>query len=138
MFLNGYMLVELLDFIRNNQMQEPKLLDTDICIVNHAIPFEYNGGALPPGLYAYLTKYPDEGLFGPLGECLDNTRSVQLNSSRLLSFEQLEEITGVLQAIAGGQSQDPAHDASVLLELLHGLQPTATSANSSNFDLEVN
>ncbi len=138
MFLNGHMLVELLDFIRNNQMQEPKLLDTDICIVKHESPFEYNDKLMPPGLYAYLSKYPDEGLIGPLGEGLDNPRPVQLNSTCLVSFEQMDAMSRILTTIADGQSHDPARDASILLGMLQEHYPASSDHPMNDLDLETN
>lgn len=67
--LNGYALLELLDFINPDREQSPEQLETEVCVFQMDKTFASSEGDIrPPGVYAYLTDYPDEGILGPLGE----------------------------------------------------------------------
>lgn len=66
--LSGKDLIELLDFISPDREQDPEQLETEVCVIQIDETFASGEGDIrPPGVYAYLTEYPDEGLYGPLG-----------------------------------------------------------------------
>ncbi|MGU5889752.1 hypothetical protein [Aeromonas hydrophila] len=66
--LSGKDLIELLDFISPDRESDPDQLGCEVTILHKAEPFvSTDGEAHPAGLYAYLTEYPDEGIYGPIG-----------------------------------------------------------------------
>lgn len=66
--LSGKDLIELLDFINPDREQSPEQLETEVCVFQMDKTFASSEGDIrPPGVYAYLTEYPEEGLYGPLG-----------------------------------------------------------------------
>lgn len=66
--LSGKDLVELLDFISPDRENDPEQLETEVSIIKMDKTFADGvGDVREPGVYAYLTEYPDEGLYGPLG-----------------------------------------------------------------------
>ena len=66
--LSGKDLVELLDFISPDREQEPEQLESEITIFQKLEAFKSTDGEdHPAGLYAYLTEYPEDGLYGPIG-----------------------------------------------------------------------
>jgi len=65
---SGKDLVELLDFISPDRESAPEQLETEVSVIKMDKTFASGEGDIrPPGVYAYLTEYPDEGLYGPLG-----------------------------------------------------------------------
>lgn len=68
MTLNGKALCELLAFVCPDHERDPGQLETEVTLIQHASPFtSADGERLPAGLYAVLTEYPEEGIYGPLG-----------------------------------------------------------------------
>jgi hypothetical protein len=66
--LSGKDLVELLDFISHDRGSDKEQLDTEVTVMSMTNTFASGEGDIrPPGVYAYLTEYPDERLYGPLG-----------------------------------------------------------------------
>ncbi|WCH25235.1 hypothetical protein [Aeromonas salmonicida] len=66
--LSGKDLVELLDFMSPDREQDPEQLEAEVSIIKLDKLFADGvGDVRPPGVYAYLTEYPEEGLYGPLG-----------------------------------------------------------------------
>lgn len=69
---NGKDLIELLDFISPDRESNPEQLDTEVVVIKMDNTFASGEGDIrPPGLYAYLAEYPEDGLYGPLG-CSDD------------------------------------------------------------------
>jgi hypothetical protein len=67
--LNGQVLLELLEFIAPDHETDKDQLETEFCLFEKTEPFEASDGSMmKPGVYAYLTEYPEEGIYGPLGE----------------------------------------------------------------------
>jgi len=65
--LSGKDLIELLDYISPDRESEPEQLATEVSVIKMDEPFSSSSGVRPSGVYAYLTEYPEEGLYGPLG-----------------------------------------------------------------------
>lgn len=66
--LSGKDLLELLDFVSPDREQDPDQLECEVTLFHRASAFTSTDGEdHPAGLYAYLTEYPEEGIFGPIG-----------------------------------------------------------------------
>lgn len=66
--LSGKDLLELLDFVSPDREQDPDQLECEVTIFHRAGPFtSTDDEEHPAGLYAFLTEYPEEGIFGPIG-----------------------------------------------------------------------
>ncbi|ELB2792424.1 hypothetical protein QMX34_003012 [Aeromonas hydrophila] len=66
--LSGKDLVELLDYICPDRENDPEQLEAEVSVIKMDKAFASGEGDIrPSGVYAYLTEYPDEGLYGPLG-----------------------------------------------------------------------
>lgn len=66
--LSGKNLLELLDFISPDRDSDPDQLECELTIFHMAEKFTSTDGEdHPAGLYACLTEYPEEGLYGPIG-----------------------------------------------------------------------
>ncbi|HGE8241194.1 hypothetical protein LZT27_14645 [Aeromonas veronii] len=66
--LSGKDLLELLDFVSPDREQDPDQLECEVTLFHRDSPFTSTDGEdHPAGLYAYLTEYPEEGIFGPVG-----------------------------------------------------------------------
>lgn len=60
-------LLELLDFAAPDRESDADQLDTEITLVGRTEPFtSADGEHCAAGVYAYLTEYPEEGLYGPV------------------------------------------------------------------------
>lgn len=67
--LDGHALLDLLEFIAPDRETDQEQLETEVCLFEKAEPFKVADGSMAkPGVYAYLVDYPDEGIYGPLGE----------------------------------------------------------------------
>lgn len=67
--LSGRGLLELLDFISPDREQDPERLEAEVSIFKMDKRFADGvGDVREPGVYAYLTEYPEEGVYGPLGD----------------------------------------------------------------------
>lgn len=66
--LSGKDLLELLDFVSPDREQDPDQLECEVTLFHRGSAFTSTDGEVhPAGLYAYLTEYPEEGIFGPIG-----------------------------------------------------------------------
>lgn len=66
--LSGKGLLELLDFVSPDREQDPDQLECEVTLFHRDSAFTSTDGEdHPAGLYAYLTEYPEEGIFGPVG-----------------------------------------------------------------------
>lgn len=64
--MTGKQLEELLDFLAPDRSEEQ--MESSVTIIKRHDAFTSTDGEfMAAGLYAYLTEYPEEGLFGPLG-----------------------------------------------------------------------
>ncbi|VUF54090.1 hypothetical protein [Escherichia phage Fraca] len=66
--LSGKDLMELLDYISPDRESDPEQLETEVSVIKMDKTFASSEGDIrPAGVYAYLTEYPEEGLYGPIG-----------------------------------------------------------------------
>jgi len=66
--LSGNDLIELLDFISPDREQDSEQLESEVTIIQKREAFtSLDGEDKSAGLYAFLTEYPEEGLYGPIG-----------------------------------------------------------------------
>ena len=66
--LNVKQLRDALDYANPDGPEATDQLDTEISIDFFPERISVEGKPMPAGFYAWLTEYPDEGVYGPLGD----------------------------------------------------------------------
>lgn len=65
--VNAKALLELLEFAAPDHESDEEQLDSKITLIQRTEPFTSTDGEhCAAGVYAYLTEYPEEGLYGPV------------------------------------------------------------------------
>lgn len=60
---------DILDFANPSGRGADDEMETEVTIVKQEKPFvSSDGEKMPSGYYVFLTEYPEEGCYGPLGE----------------------------------------------------------------------
>ena len=82
LMLTGAMLKDLLEFVNPDGLDSDDTedqLDTEVTVMylNADLAPWYEGVQSPAGFYAYITDYPDEGTYGPLGVDLTSIGEAQ-------------------------------------------------------------
>lgn len=65
--LSGKQLLDLLDFVSPDRDFDSDQLDCEITLIDKIESFTSTDGEFhDAGVYAYLTEYPEEGIYGPI------------------------------------------------------------------------
>jgi hypothetical protein len=64
--LDAAQLKEALEFINPDGDSIPEQLETELTFIKKDKFLSSDGEECKPGIYCFLTEYPDEGLHGPL------------------------------------------------------------------------
>ncbi|WP_429169353.1 hypothetical protein [Aeromonas hydrophila] len=90
--LSGKDLLELLDFVSPDREQDPDQLECEVTLFHRDSAFTSTDGEdHPAGLYAYLTEYPEEGIFGPVGGPASHEET-----DTTLSYDQVVKLKSAL------------------------------------------
>ena len=71
MTLSGKQLIDVLDFLCPDRDTDKEQTESEVTFIEKEEDFiSTDGENMKSGVYVYLTDYPEEGLYGPVGEIM--------------------------------------------------------------------